>query len=380
MSKGNPSIGYSILAQVLDDTRHRIVLTTNFDNLIADALSVYTSTFPLVCGHESLAAFAQVRPSRPLVAKIHRDVLLAPKNDTEGTGQLAPQWTEVLPKILEDNALIVIGYGGNDGGLMGFLEKLDSGAIKDRIYWCYHLEGGLPNDRIRRLVSKHSGKLISVLGFDDFMLELGQRLEYPLLAQHIVDRAKERAADYREQFEACQKRIAQPLDNADAEKAAQPVREAIAETVQREEGWWAWGLKARAETDPDKAEAIYRQGLEQFPDSHELTCGFALFLHEVRKDYDEAERLYRRALELDPDRAIATGNFAGFLWQVRKDYDEAERLSCRAIKLDPADADYTGNFGGFLVARKRFNEAEPTLARAWALNQAQSNQLFPGLL
>jgi hypothetical protein len=55
MSGIDPSPGYSILAAALAEKRHSAVITTNFDNLVADALSIYTETFPFVCGHESLA-------------------------------------------------------------------------------------------------------------------------------------------------------------------------------------------------------------------------------------------------------------------------------------------------------------------------------------
>ena len=49
-----PSYGYSVLAQIMASYKHKVAVTTNFDNLIADAISIYTDAFPLVCGHESL--------------------------------------------------------------------------------------------------------------------------------------------------------------------------------------------------------------------------------------------------------------------------------------------------------------------------------------
>lgn len=39
-----PSPGYSILARIMESTRHKAVITTNFDNLVADALHIFTST------------------------------------------------------------------------------------------------------------------------------------------------------------------------------------------------------------------------------------------------------------------------------------------------------------------------------------------------
>ena len=87
MADADPSPGYSILAAALAGEpperppRHNAVVTTNFDNLVADALSIYTNTFPFVCGHESLTPFVKVAMRRPVVCKIHRDLVLAPQND-----------------------------------------------------------------------------------------------------------------------------------------------------------------------------------------------------------------------------------------------------------------------------------------------------------
>ncbi len=34
------SLGYSLLAEIIQHTRHKVVITTNFDNLVADALAM----------------------------------------------------------------------------------------------------------------------------------------------------------------------------------------------------------------------------------------------------------------------------------------------------------------------------------------------------
>ncbi len=374
MSCAEPNIGYSILAKVLENTRHKVVITTNFDNLVADALSIYTDTFPLVCGHESLTNFVRVRLRRPLVAKIHRDLLLAPKSDTNGTSKLDERWAEVLRTLLKDYTPIVIGYGGNDGSLMGFLEELKPGEIQGGIYWCYHRASGRPDQRIGDLVAKHKGKLVPVLGFDEFMLQFGERLGYKPLADEIESRAQGRVQRYRDQWERTQKRLAQPVKDAETEEAVRCVREALSATAEREDSWWSWELRASAELDPERQESIYRQGLAQFPESAELMSNFALFLHEVRKDYDKAERFYKSALDLAPDRAVNMGNFANFMNNVRKNYDEAERLYRRALELDPDDVNNTGNFANFMAdVRKDYGVAERLYRRALELGPGHAN-------
>ncbi len=48
MEGKSPSLGYSLLAEIIQHTRHKVVVTTNFDNLVADALAMHAHQSPLV--------------------------------------------------------------------------------------------------------------------------------------------------------------------------------------------------------------------------------------------------------------------------------------------------------------------------------------------
>jgi hypothetical protein len=133
-----PSYGYSVLAQIMASHKHKVAVTTNFDNLIADAISIYTDAFPLVCGHESLTGFIRPNLTRLVIAKIHRDLLFNPKSAPEDIEILSPEWEEALKVIFENNTPIVLGYGGNDGSLMGFWERIP--PIIGGIFWCYRVD------------------------------------------------------------------------------------------------------------------------------------------------------------------------------------------------------------------------------------------------
>ncbi len=118
-----------MLAQILGETRNKVVVTTNFDNLVVDALSIYTTATPLICGHESLAGFIRTKPSRPQVVKVHRDLFYAPKNANDELGELPPPFADALKSLFATHVPIVIGYGGNDGSLMRVFEEMPSGML-----------------------------------------------------------------------------------------------------------------------------------------------------------------------------------------------------------------------------------------------------------
>lgn len=197
MQGKDPSFGYSVLAHILAETRHRLVVTTNFDNLVADALSIFTATSPLVCGHESLAGFIRVAPRRPVVVKIHRDLLMNPMNRVDEIAHLPVPWHEPLGHVFRSYTPIVLGYGGNDGSLMGFLEALPPRSIPGGLFWCYYGPGGGPSEQVRRLVARHSGAIVPIDGFDEFMALLSGELQIGLLHGVIESRARERIERYK---------------------------------------------------------------------------------------------------------------------------------------------------------------------------------------
>jgi len=369
MGDAEPDIGYSVLAQILAKTRHRVVITTNFDNLVADGLSLYAETFPLVCGHESLTGFVRTKLRRPLVAKIHRDLLLGPKTAPADTASLDERWASVLRRLLRENTPLVIGYGGNDGSLMGFLESLEPGDLLGGVYWCYRVVDGKPPKHIRSFVDRHRGKLVAIVGFDEFMLQLSDRFGWPPLTEQMQTKSQRRIKHYRDRLQEFSKKLRQAAAQKKLSEDEEAVLRAFDETVSREESWWNWVMRAQAAADPERQEDIYRQGLMQFPGSPELLGSFALLLHEERKAYDEAERLYREALELDPEDATNTRNYATFVEQVRKDYDEAERLYRKALELGPESATNTGSYAIFMEqVRKDYDEAERLYRKALELD------------
>ena len=409
MDEKEPSLGYSLLAEIMQHTRHKVVVTTNFDNLVADALAIHAHKPPLIVGHESLTGYVRPLSGRPLVAKIHRDLLLHPQNDEEGVSILAKGWQEALTRLFKHYMPLVIGYGGNDGSLMGFLNELESGEINGRIFWC-HRTGSPPSQAVCDLLVKHNGVLVAISGFDEFMLQLADKVidnfDMSHISSRIEERGKKRAENYREQA----KKLQVSLDTtATPTIEQQATRTALSHSFKDSQNWWTWEMRAEAEADIEKRDQIYRDGIELLPDSAELignyalflhknrhdsdqteclyqrslalepslaniTGGYALFLHEVRHDYDQAEYFYQHALTLDPNNAVNTGNYALFLNNIHHDHDDAEHLYQHALELDPNDANATGNYASFLTTiRHDYDQAEHLYKHALELDPAHIN-------
>jgi tetratricopeptide (TPR) repeat protein len=366
-----PSLGYSLLAEIIQHTRHKVVVTTNFDNLVADALAMHAHRSPLVIAHESLAGFVRPRLRRPLVAKIHRDLFLNPKNDQAGVSTMEEGWTIALRKLFQYFTPIVVGYGGNDGSLMDFLHNLDEGGVVGRMVWCYR-EGSPPPTRARQVLAKHGGVQVKIPSFDHFMSRLAAKLvenfDVAAIAERTEALGKERAERYRKQAEELRKASEQGTEEQ------RRTGQVLSQSVQSGESWWAWVLRASVENDLAKRDGIYRQGLEHYPDSADLMCSYANFLADQRKDYDAAEVMYKKALELNPGDADITGNYALFLADQRKDYDAAEAMFKKALELNPSNANITGGYALFLANRRKgYDTAEAMYKKALELDPSNAN-------
>jgi protein O-mannosyl-transferase len=366
MEGKSPSLGYSLLAEIIQHTRHKVVVTTNFDNLVADALAMHAHQSPLVVAHESLAGFVRPQLRRPLVAKIHRDLFLHPINDAAGVSSMAQGWKIALKKLFQYFTPIVVGYGGNDGSLMDMLAELDQDDIVGRMVWCYR-EGGPPPAKALAALRKHRGLLVKIAGFDEFMLQLAAKLvdafDVAAIAERTAKLGQDRAKRYREQ--ALNLRESSSRGSAAEQKAGV----VLSESVRSASSWWAWEVKAQSTASIDDRNRVYLAGLKQFPKSAELTDSYAIFLLNERKDYDVAEVMFKKALELDPSNAVRSGNYAVFLANERRDYDGAEAMYKRALELDPDGANTRGNYAILLEdQRKDYDGAEAMYKRALELD------------
>ena len=370
MEGKSPSLGYSLLAEIIQHTRHKVVVTTNFDNLVADALAMHAHQSPLVVAHESLAGFVRPQLRRPLVAKIHRDLFLHPINDAAGVSSMEQGWRIALKKLFQYFTPVVVGYGGNDGSLMDMLAGLDAGDISGRMVWCYR-EGVPPPAKARAVLSKHRGLLVKIAGFDEFMLQLAAKLvkdfDVAAIAERTAKLGQERAERYREQARKLRE------TSARGSAAEQKAGAVLSESVRSSSSWWAWEMKAQSAVGVDERHRVYLDGLKQFPRSAELTGNYAIFLADQRKDYDGAEAMFKKALELDPSHANITGNYAIFLADQRKDQNGAEAMYRKALELDPSDANITGNYATFLAYQRKDHEgAEAMFKKALELDPSRA--------
>lgn len=349
MESCEPSLGYHTLALLLtNSTRNNLVITTNFDSLVEDALFLYTDKKPLVVGHESLAGYIESDIQRPIVAKVHRGLMYAPFNSPDTTSRLKDEWREALNYAFSTYTPVVIGYGGGDHSLMAFLEE-ENTAMRHGVYWCYREASGFPEESIQNFIVKKDGYFVTIGGFDALLLEIGEALYKDEITPtgteaYLKNQYDNRVKQYNTQWEKLNKKpelldILQPINKA--EQVEERKREESKELT-------AWdyirrGNRAYDEKSYQIAIVEYQKAIEVDSELNVAYNNWGAACNNL-KQYEKAIEVCTKAISLDRNDAAAYNN-RGFAYSGLKEYENAIQDYSKAIELDPNYARAFNNRG-----------------------------------
>jgi len=290
-----PGFGYAVLADLLarEDGLFNVALTTNFDDLIADAMYVFTEARPLVIPDESLASF--IRPSRlrPLVVKVHGDHRLSPRNTITETSRLKKDISESIGNLLHDRGVIFVGYGGNDAGIADLFNSLPAQALPLGIWWASRTE---PRGVLREWLEKRAAIWVEIPGFDELMLLFKSEFEIPNPNSNKFDQVFK---NYLSTYSELERQVGQIPDS---HPQASSLKGAAARAEASSTDWTAIYLRALfvGDQDLERAEELFKEGIKDFPRAPLLYVGLSyLLLGQAR--FEEALEWSQKAFELDPD-------------------------------------------------------------------------------
>lgn len=406
MEPCEPSVGYHTLALLLtENNQNNLVITTNFDSLVEDALFLYTMKKPLVVNHESLAGYIESDIQRPIVAKVHRGLMYEPFNSPDTTDKLQKEWRETLGYALNTYTPIVIGYGGGDHSLMDYLKE-EQTVLRHGIYWCCRKAGELPEEDVLKFLEEKDGYLVGIGGFDDLMLRIGKALfpntTGPGAAGTILqNQCNKRIQRYSDQWKKLE-------ENPDMQDVVQPINveeEKAEEKREQENKLTAWDYRNRGRRAYNEGD--YRKAVEAYTGAIELDGNYAADyfwraeayyeLGEHQKaieDYTKAIELnpkdviaynnrgyayddlgecakaiedYNTAIKLDPKYAMAYNN-RGFTYNKIGEYAKAIQDNTTAIELDPKYASPHRHLGNAYCGLKKYQKALEELTKAIRLD------------
>lgn len=372
MEMCEPSLGYRTLALLLTKSnQNNLIITTNFDSLVEDALFLYTNKKPLVVSHESLASYIESDIQRPIIAKVHRGLLYDPFNSPETTNELKKEWRKALDYVFNTYTPIVIGYGGGDHSLMDFLEE-ETTIMRHSVFWCYRKNSGLPEENIQNFIEKKNGYFVSIDGFDSLMMQIGKALYKDEITPTGTNKI------LHNQYDSRAERYKLKWDKLNDDPDLNKIIEAM---IQDE----TEGEKKRAENDAltawdyvrrgDRAckTKDYKKAVEYYASAIELGADFASYYNSRGKayyeleDYDNALVDFSQAIMLDSNYIEAYENL-GLTNIAMGDYKEAVENCSIAISLKPNFARAYNNRGLAYIKTGKYEEAIKDLSKAIELN------------
>lgn len=326
MESAKPSAGYVMLAHILTETPHNVVVTTNFDHLTEDAVTYYAQKTPLVVGHEALAHYIAGQQVRPTIIKIHRDLLFDPKSRTEELEKLPDSWKNALSRIFENYHPIFVGYAGNDKSLMDFLnensEKFANNEWKFP-YWMLYKTDEL-DGYVKTFVNQSNGIIIRHNGFDEVMILMGAAFEYTLPKEEaFLEDAKNRYRSLKDSIDALSDALSEKTNTKPNNTQTEP-NEKKAEDSEAEA---AFDEALEKITSQSEMQELYRQAMQK-RSNHDYPAAIEILEKLVKED--EKNVRYRLPLAhayLESDRAEEARNIVDQLLKDEPDNGEIHMLS-----------------------------------------------------
>ncbi len=410
-----PGWGYLYLANIVQHGRFNVIYTTNFDDLINEALAVFLGYNAIVCAADSQVSTINLTSERAKIIKLHGDYLFESfmKNTAQELEGLASNMEDKFKKFALENGLVVIGYAGRDESIMRPIEELmqREESFPHGIYW-----GARPEEkiapRVNDLAKKYPDRfrLFTCSDFDCFMarlhdicggdaepapLELPDTILAPYqsleerykrlltvagtnvpetISKHIARLQEELKRPWAQaktdDFDLLQAQIA--LGRRDYKAALQVVENFVAKNPQSADGLTAWGnaLAIRAEEESsagatEEAVAKWKQAIAADPNT--LQARYNLARHYGMKQQSaEGIAVCEELRKLVPNDLGMRRNLAQFYGNAGR-YDESERELQWLLEREPDNAELHAFRAGLLEQRGLIPEAIEELQRCVAL-------------
>lgn len=307
--KVNPSLGYYVLASLMQKTPFNTIVTTNFDNLIQDALIYSGNKRALVITHQDLAKFIK-RDNTPLITKIHGDAHMHPFNNTDDTKKIPTELKGAIQGLFTNAKVICIGYGGNDGSIADLLEGCNR---IDQVYW---LNASEPKDvRLSDWWDKLSTKTyINEYDFDKIMSVI--KSKFDIKSPDFEKRAK----ILKDRYECAIQEEIKDIEQIDDQKKTYL-------------DYFILGNTYHEQKEYDKAIEAYQKAIILNPNDDAAYNNIGN-VYSQKGEYDKAIKAYQKSIELNPNDNVVYTNM-GIAYGRKEEYDKAIDVYKKAIELNP---------------------------------------------
>lgn len=164
-----PQAAHKAIAKLVSLGFIRVIVTTNFDRLIENAIRDEGVEPVVISSSDSISGMQPLVHQKCVVLKVHGDYLDARiRNTSAELAEYSTETSSLLDRIFDEFGLIVAGWSGEwDPALRAAIER--SPNRRYGFYWVAH---GEPRGAANGLISKRGGAVIKANGADGFFVEL----------------------------------------------------------------------------------------------------------------------------------------------------------------------------------------------------------------
>lgn len=168
-----PTAAHEAIARLASGGYVSVILTTNFDRLMEQALEVEGITPAVLATPDSVQGAQPLQHAGVTVVKVNGDYLdTRIKNTPEELKAYAPQTNELLDKIFDEYGLVICGWSGtSDTALKDALQR-----ARSRRYTTYWVSRGEPSQEVRHLTKALQGVVVRSDGADQFFTGLEEKV------------------------------------------------------------------------------------------------------------------------------------------------------------------------------------------------------------
>jgi len=357
MRYARPAYGYYVLAKLLERDANgansfRTILTTNFDDLLEQALTIHTHLRPQVIAFaenkgETSSVVSKIKDWLSIV-KLHGDYRSATLNGHKEIEQHTKYFDGAVGSAIKNSTMVFIGYGGNDPGIASMFKRLNkNGHAPSNVYWV----GNGIDSAVCKTFKNSQIHHININDFDGFMNMVLQCGKLPHLSLH---RLSEFSEDY----------ISYLIETESAYGASNPT------------GDWSHFVLNALSSDPQVGKNLMEKGYKQYPSCAAMLSAYAHYHKDKLDDYPTAMDFYQKALEIDKNHWRTHVHLATY-WRDTTDRDlpEANKHCELASAIFDGDNNTKVIHFGILVALSETHKAQQLAEHLRSVPMTSENSL-----
>jgi len=168
-----PTAAHRAIAKLVKNGVIRVIVTTNFDQLLEAALDAESTAFTVISTPDAAQGVMPFQHENCVIIKIHGDYKdTRIKNTVSELTAYDPRMNALLDRVFSDYGLVVCGWSAEwDVALTAALQR--SASRRFPLYWA-SLE--TPSTAANQLIQLHHGTVVTITGADPFFERLEERV------------------------------------------------------------------------------------------------------------------------------------------------------------------------------------------------------------